>query len=435
MSIKNFPRTAYIIFAITIILVIVAKSFAVNYFIQLEKQDAKIINVSGRQRMLSQRITKQVFYQLVADKTGIASYENKSLSKNIEDFKKAHFYLKGSNKKYLKDQSIDSLLLDAEPYMDIIATEASLIDRSGDYESFQAAASQISIAEQQYLEKMETITRMFQEAAELKNDAAMQVSYFLAVISLIIILAEFFLVIIPTFRTLKKNNRILSQKNKQLSDFAQITAHNLRAPIGNLIFLSNFYKEAEDPAEKQELFGKVETVVGHLDETIRILVDSLRIQNQLNLTYIHIDFEKVLSATEDILAGEIMETGAIITSDFSEAPFIDYHRVYMDSIFLNLIGNAMKYKAEDRAPKIHVKTKTIADGIQLLVSDNGLGIDLERQGKKVFGLHQTFHRHEDAKGIGLFMTKNQIESLGGTIEVESEPNKGSTFIVTFKTES
>ena len=67
------------------------------------------------------------------------------------------------------------------------------------------------------------------------------------------------------------------------------------------------------------------------------------------------------------------------------------------------------------------------DFIILIFEDNGLGIDLKKHSKKLFGIYKTFHVHEDSRGVGLFITKNQVESMGGRIEVQSEVNVGTTF--------
>ena len=77
-------------------------------------------------------------------------------------------------------------------------------------------------------------------------------------------------------------------------------------------------------------------------------------------------------------------------------------------------------------------TTSIKEGrTQLIVADNGLGIDLKKHGHKLFGLNKVFHRHKDSKGVGLYIVKNQIISLKGTISCLSEVNIGSTFTITF----
>lgn len=103
----------------------------------------------------------------------------------------------------------------------------------------------------------------------------------------------------------------------------------------------------------------------------------------------------------------------------------------MESIFLNLIGNAIKYSAEDRVPHIEIKTEVKNEMNIITFKDNGLGIDLKKLGSKLFGLNKVFHRHPDAKGVGLYLTKTQIEAMGGTISATSEVNVGTTFTVKF----
>lgn len=68
---------------------------------------------------------------------------------------------------------------------------------------------------------------------------------------------------------------------------------------------------------------------------------------------------------------------------------------------------------------------------EICVEDNGLGIDLERYGSKVFGLRKTFHRNKDSRGVGLFITKAQVEALGGEISIQSEVDKGTKFTLLF----
>jgi len=102
---------------------------------------------------------------------------------------------------------------------------------------------------------------------------------------------------------------------------------------------------------------------------------------------------------------------------------------YVESIFHNLLSNAIKYHSPNRVPRIRIKVSATKEYRVISFEDNGRGLDLEKHGGSLFGMYNTFHGNEDARGIGLFITKNQIEAMGGTIEVESEPDKGSVFRV------
>ncbi len=231
---------------------------------------------------------------------------------------------------------------------------------------------------------------------------------------------------------LEEFNQHLENKNRQLSSFAHIASHNLRAPVSNLLILRDFYKESTDLEDKAMLFSKVETVIGHLNETLNELIESVKIQGNKDITHDSILFESVFDKTLVILDAQILGSKAVVTSNFSEIPDIEYPKLYMESIMLNLLSNSIRYRSPDRIAKIHFCTKINNNEIVLIVKDNGLGIDLKKHGHKLFGLNNTFHRHPDSKGVGLFMTKTQIETIGGSITVESEVDKGTTFKIILK---
>jgi signal transduction histidine kinase len=132
-----------------------------------------------------------------------------------------------------------------------------------------------------------------------------------------------------------------------------------------------------------------------------------------------------------MLNARIAQSDAGITTDFIEAPIIRYPNIYLESIFLNLLSNALKYAHPDRKLLIRIRSFRTEGKVILTVSDNGLGINMNKYGHQVFKLRKTFHRHPESRGIGLFMIKNQIVSMGGEITVSSIENEGSTFIVTF----
>ncbi len=224
----------------------------------------------------------------------------------------------------------------------------------------------------------------------------------------------------------------LSYQNKQLADFTHITSHNLRAPVANLNSLMEIYKLSDDDEERLDIFSKFDTVIDRLTLTLNTLIEALKTKiSDAKEELESVDLNDIFEDTTQILGGSILTSGAVIKGDFTELSTITYNRIYMDSIFLNLIGNAIKYRAKNRKPEIIVKSK-IKNGRNIITfKDNGLGIDLERHGHKLFGLNKVFHRHPDAKGVGLFLTKTQVEAMGGTITATSEVNIGTTFTIIF----
>ncbi|MBU2945476.1 PAS domain-containing sensor histidine kinase [Zobellia uliginosa] len=224
----------------------------------------------------------------------------------------------------------------------------------------------------------------------------------------------------------------LTEQNRQLADFTHITSHNLRAPVSNLNSLLEIYKTTDSHAIRESLFEKFETVINHLSLTLNTLIEALKSKGPHSEEDIQeIRFEDIFNSVKDVLAGEILKSGVSIKTDFSKCPIIEYHKIYLDSIFLNLIGNSIKYKSKERKPEIEIESFKQEGKIMLEFRDNGLGIDLEQHGHKLFGLNKVFHRHPDAKGVGLFLTKSQIEAMGGTIYATSKVDVGTTFTINF----
>ncbi|RXG23363.1 PAS domain S-box protein [Leeuwenhoekiella aequorea] len=231
----------------------------------------------------------------------------------------------------------------------------------------------------------------------------------------------------------KENLEVLANKltaqNTQLADFVHITSHNLRAPVSNLNSLLEFYNTSDTDEEKDILFEKFEKVINHLTLTLNTLIEALKTKSETDKALEVISLESVLSKTQEILSGEIIQSNIQITSDFEALKKVSYNKVYLESIFLNLMSNAIKYRSKEKLPKLHIMSQIIDKKIILSFEDNGLGIDLMRNGNKLFGLNKVFHRHPEAKGVGLFMTKMQVEAMGGTIAAKSKVNEGTTFII------
>ncbi len=224
--------------------------------------------------------------------------------------------------------------------------------------------------------------------------------------------------------------RALNLENKisQYEDFNRIVAHNLRGPADSIAMLLGMLGEENDREEQQSLIAMLQKSSATLSQTLNELMKVLEVRNNHHLPYDECNLESLTSNIEQMLAGQFVTRQAVICTDF-QCPAVSFPKLYLESIFYNMISNALKYSRPEAPPRIIITSARINDKVRLSFKDNGLGIDLAKHGHDVFNLNKTFHTGHDSKGVGLFMTKTQIETFGGQIRVESEPGKGSEFIV------
>jgi len=238
-------------------------------------------------------------------------------------------------------------------------------------------------------------------------------------------------------KIIDQNNKLslfaedLKRKNEQLDEFTQIVSHNLRSPVSNMLSLLDFYEKTEDPAEKKMFIKMLHDSGSKILTSLQELNEVLKIKQDKDIARQDLLFENVLDGVRKQLSSQIAEAKAVVTTDFERVPKVRYPNIYLESVLINLLSNALKYRHPDRTPEISLKSTVENERVVLKVTDNGLGIDLKRYGHHIFKLRKTFHKHPESRGIGLFMIKSQIEALGGEIAISSEPNIGTTFIVKF----
>ncbi len=236
-------------------------------------------------------------------------------------------------------------------------------------------------------------------------------------------------------KILEQNNKLslfaedLKRKNEQLEEFTQIVSHNLRSPVSNILSLLDFYEKSEDADEKKMFIKMLRDSGSKILTSLHDLNEVLKIKQDKDIARQDLQFENVLDGVRKQLSSQIAEAKAVVSTDFERAPKVSYPNIYLESILMNLLSNALKYRHPDRIPEISLKSAVENERVVLIVTDNGLGIDLKRYGHHIFKLRKTFHKHPESRGIGLFMIKSQIEALGGDISISSEANIGTTFIV------
>ena len=229
---------------------------------------------------------------------------------------------------------------------------------------------------------------------------------------------------------LLKMLEIVNSQNNKLLNFAHIVSHNLRTHAGNIKSLLELYHNSSFTHE--ETITNIDIVSKELNETIENLNDLVKVHTQTNKEFVSLQLSDYITRMLYILNEDITNKNIIIENNVNEKIQVNCIPAYLESILLNLVTNAIKYSNDKKDILISFNVTDTTDFLILNVSDNGVGIDMERYGSSIFGLYKTFHGHEDSRGVGLYITKNQIETMGGKIEVESKPNVGSTFKVYFK---
>lgn len=232
-----------------------------------------------------------------------------------------------------------------------------------------------------------------------------------------------------------ENAKIISdliQKNRELEQFSYIVSHNLRAPVANIMGISEYMlSDNFEVEENLKLLEGLNKSSNALDSVIRDLNFILQRKQEINEQTVLVDFEEIVSNIRHSIAHLIEKENVLIETDFLELRGITTVKSYLYSIFYNLITNSIKYRQRGMQPRVLIKSMLNNDKAVLTFKDNGLGIDIAKKGDQLFMLYKRFHYHTEGKGMGLFMVKSQVESLGGRISVKSEVNVGTEFEIQF----
>jgi PAS domain S-box-containing protein len=221
----------------------------------------------------------------------------------------------------------------------------------------------------------------------------------------------------------------LKKNVEDLQHFSFIISHNFTGPLANLQgILSLINEETLDENNKQLLKMMVQSTQ-QLKETVGHLTQVLVIKNkqvELQRVYLPQVMQEVFSRTLDDVG--VMKPEIYLDL---EVDFITSNAYYLESIFQNLVSNSIKYRSADRNLSITITSRKLSnERTMIMYSDNGTGIDIQRHKDKLFGMYQRFHESGEGKGLGLFLIKSQITALGGSIELRSEVDKGTTFVIT-----
>ena len=234
---------------------------------------------------------------------------------------------------------------------------------------------------------------------------------------------------------LKVKNRQLREKNELMDSFVYRVSHDLKNPLHNLQSLVHMLNLKLEDHERGPI---IEKILSHMDRAtstmlvrIQDLLELSRMDNLIKAKPIKVDLEEEFKMILEEQGPAIEASAAHIHYDFSEVPQMNFVLENMRSILSNFLSNAIKYRHPERIPEIKVLSKRGNEKCALVFQDNGMGMDLERDGKKLFSMFQRLHHHVEGSGVGLFIIHRIVTAVGGKIEVESKVGEGTTFTILF----
>lgn len=231
---------------------------------------------------------------------------------------------------------------------------------------------------------------------------------------------------------LLKTMKLYSDQNSRLLNFSHIVSHNLNTQAGNIKSILDFIEEDGSVETINEMLTHLRTVSNDLSETILNLTEVIQVEDDVDIIIESLNLSDYINKTIFTIRYLNSDSKAEIINNVPEDIHVNFNPAYLESVLLNFATNAIKYSHPERNAKVVFEYLLDENGHKALkITDNGLGIDLGRYGDLIFGMYKTFHKHKQARGIGLFMTKNQVEAMKGMVFVESEVGVGSTFKIVF----
>ncbi|WP_299674006.1 ATP-binding protein [uncultured Tenacibaculum sp.] len=429
----------YVIGICITVLVLGINQIFIQYWLKQKKADANTINVAGKQRMLSQRITNE----FCAIDRGAKSSE--FLNELLYQWKGAHSLLiSRSNHNVLsnEDFNVSVELKKLDKYIVFVEKQMKLLGKT------KLDLEEITQNQNNFLAEMDAIVKALEKNSDKKLSFIVQIEYLLFIIALLILILEVYFIYRPIEKELKKSSIVLEEKNeklehtfekikeknKELNEITYIASHDLQEPLRTVSSMvdmfSSRYKESFDEQGKMML-GFIESATGRMRNLVKDLLEYSVLGQNRELSKVNCN--EVINDVRKDLNQIILKNDADIK--WKNLPEVTGYKSELRLLFQNLISNAIKFQHPENKPKIRVTSEELEEYWKFKVSDNGIGIK-EKYKEKIFSIFKRIHSKEEYEGtgIGLSHCKKIVEMHDGKLWVDSEEGKGSDFYFTLRKE-
>lgn len=397
----------------------------IQYWLYLKREDAILVNISGRQRMYSQKILAQAYlYHMYPQEEN-----RKLLATTYEKWKTSHEYLLEQYQVYhwfIDHKFIHTKLLELTPYIQVVKTN---FHKPKDLQNHDLEA--LSYNQQEFLVKMDTLVKNIEQESQMKLNFVVGIEIIFALISLALIYYEITFVFQKINQNLAKKNEELISSNQMLEEYAYLAAHDLRLPTQNVINFSKILRKKLNDrmtVTEKKYFGFIQESTERLKKTTEDLLNFARINGE-DIDLKQCDPLHIFNHILEDLQGTISEKEAVINIE-NLPTSIEGDESLLRLVFLNLISNALKFVPADTSPNLNIQYEASQKHHLFSIQDNGIGIPEDKQ-EQIFGLFKRLHNQEEfvGTGIGLSICQKVIEKHQGHIYLNSNQTGGSTFFV------
>lgn len=419
------PNKIYYKATLVAVLIILLNQCFIQYWLYQKREDAKLINIAGRQRMYSQKLVVQLYsYQAQPSKA-----ELKALNELYSSWAESHQYLQEFYQSLDGIVAHDHIRKGLEALTPIIKYIEPIIQHPENLKSQDLLSFREN--QQLFLTNMDRLVKSIEEESLLKLNLVVWIEIVFALISLGLIFYEIAYVFQRISHNLQQKNTALKASNEMLEGYAYLAAHDLRLPTQNIINFSKVLRKKLDDrmSEKEkEYFGFIQESTERLKNTTGDLLDFAKISGE-KLDLDNFDPLALFNNILDDLQGTITEKQALIRiEDLPDS--IEGDKSLLRLVFLNLISNSLKFVSDENFPMLNIQYEEAKNHHIFAIQDNGIGIPKEKQAQ-IFGLFKRLHNQQEfpGTGIGLSICQKVVEKHQGQIYLDSVDTQGSTFYV------
>jgi two-component system, OmpR family, phosphate regulon sensor histidine kinase PhoR len=225
----------------------------------------------------------------------------------------------------------------------------------------------------------------------------------------------------------------LVRLEKIRKDFVANVSHELRTPVTSI---KGFAETLLDGAmNDQTVMKEFLEIIQKESNRLKLLIDELLVLSDVEregftLQYSEVGLRKMIYEAIQVVSGRIEEKDMLVSFDMPNEIVIDGDEGRLIQVMVNLLSNAIIYSMKDTT--ITIEVKEVEEDVLIVVKDEGIGIkeaELERLFERFYRVDRARSRDSGGTGLGLAIVKHLIEVHGGTIQVDSEPNVGTSFSI------